>query len=87
MMGNDTTRPRVTRSQRRVLVVLERGGWACGADFLDGGAGWAWCSRISDLRALGFEIEKRRCRRHGHHAVVSEYRLSVEDERGAANCI
>jgi hypothetical protein len=80
-MVNDTKRPRITRSQRRVLEVLERHEWACDADFLDGGAGWAWCSRISDLRQLGFEIEKRRYRRHQHRAVVSGYRLSVEHER------
>jgi hypothetical protein len=77
-MVNDTKRPRITRSQRRVLDVLERGGWACGADFLDAGAGWAWCSRVSDLRQLGFEIEKRRCRRHRHRAAVFEYALSEE---------
>jgi hypothetical protein len=62
-----------------VLEVLERGGWWCGADFMDAGAGWAFATRISELRSLGFEIEKRRCRRH--RAAVAEYRLSVEDAR------
>ena len=79
-MVNDTKRPRVTRSQRLVLDVLERGGWACGADFLEAGAGWAFATRISDLRQLGYELEKRRCSRHGHRAAVSQYRLSVDDE-------
>jgi hypothetical protein len=75
-------RPRVTRSQAAVLDVLERGGWACGADFLEAGAGWAFATRISELRALGLQISKRRCRRHQHRAVVYEYRIGAGDDRG-----
>lgn len=69
---------RLSKSQRLILDVLERNDWACGADFLSAGAGWAFSTRMSELRQLGFSIRKRRCRRHSHQATVYEYSISVE---------
>ena len=71
--------PRPGTAQRRVLDLLLGRPWVCGQEFNDE-VGWAFGSRISELRGRGFHVEKRRCAhpRHGHDALVYQYGIVDE---------
>ena len=71
----------MTPRARRVLEILERGGWRCGVEFLEAGIGWSFATRISEVRQAGYPVIKRRCRRpeHGHRSGVYEYSLAVTE--------
>ena len=64
----------------RVLQLLLSQAWCCGADFADE-VGWAWGSRLSELRTAGFRIEKRRCIDPQHHHKVPVWQYGIVDER------
>jgi hypothetical protein len=65
-----------------VLDILRDRRWVCGTQLSDE-VGWAFGSRVSELRASGWRIEKRKCcdPTHSHKAVLFEYGI-VPDERG-----
>ena len=50
--------PNVGTQQRRILDMLVDRRWVCGQEFSDE-FGWAFGSRISDLRARGFALVER----------------------------
>lgn len=66
--------PRAGTLARRCLDLLLERDWVCGAD-LAASIGWAFGSRISDLRSRGFTIERRECMnpQHFHKTRVFEY--------------
>lgn len=70
-------RPRTRRDS--VLDLLRRQDWVCGTELADA-VGWAFGSRISELRAFGHSIEKRQCENTGHRhgATVYEYGFLVD---------
>jgi len=64
------------RQSRRVLNVLRVSapGWACLRDF--GSDAHVARNRISEMKAAGWVIDTRRCRRHNHEGQVAEYKLA-----------
>jgi hypothetical protein len=71
----------MTPKARRVLELLERGGWWWGVDLMEQSIGWAFSTRLSEVRQAGYPVIKRRCRKpeHGHRAGVYEYSLAVTE--------
>ena len=63
----------------RVLEMLSSQSWVCGQEFSDQ-VGWSFGSRLSELRAMGFMIDKRRCQHpdHSHKAHVWQYAIIAE---------
>lgn len=68
----------MTPRARLVVELLGRGGYVCGVEFIEAGVGWAFATRISEVRQSGYPVVKRRCRRpeHHHRSVFWEYGLA-----------
>jgi len=76
----------MTPRARSALELLQRSNWVCGVEFVEAGIGWAFSTRISEVRRSGYAIRKKRCRRpeHDHRSVIWEYSIapSTETDRG-----
>ncbi len=62
--------------QRRILDMLIDRRWVCGQEF-SREVGWAFGSRISDLRARGYVIEKRHCTHPNHRHKVKVWQYTI----------
>jgi hypothetical protein len=74
--------PGVGTASWKVLQMLRADPWVCGTS-LSNEVGCAFGSRLSELRAAGWWLEKRKCRNptHRHRAALYEYGI-VAAERG-----
>lgn len=71
--------PKDGTQQHRILDMMLDRVWVCGQEF-SREVGWAFGSRISELRSRGFTISKRLCEHPRHEHRVQVWQYAVADE-------
>jgi len=62
-------------SQSDTVLWMLRRGWTCGSEFRDDAHIPRYSARLTELRASGWGLDRRKCTRHRHKTVQYEWRV------------